>query len=153
MGNPKILSIDDDPEISSLLHARLAVYRIDVLRAFSGMQGFWTAVADQPMVIVSDLVMPDGQGDYVYTRMQSHPLTRDIPFIVFTGQGNSAIKRSLLSMGVAAYLQKPMDFSVLLKEVKRHIDVNDQHLDSLRFNVSRSSLTETTLHGREDSNR
>jgi DNA-binding response OmpR family regulator len=123
----KILSIDDDPEISSILHARLQPYHIDVLRAFSGMQGFWTAIVDRPSVIISDLVMPDGQGNYIFSRFQNHSLTKDIPFIVLTGQGNEAVKRSLLNLGVAAYLEKPFVFKDLLTELSRHIEIPDLH--------------------------
>lgn len=153
MVHPKILCIDDDPEITSIIRARLEPYQVDVLRAFNGMQGFWTAVSDQPAVIVSDLNMPDGQGNYVFSRMQSHPLTREIPFIVLTGESNPAVKRTLLSLGVAAYLRKPFAITTLLNELKQYIDIPERQPDQRPFNVSDASLMETTLYDAKNPDR
>lgn len=152
MNQTKILSIDDDPEISSILRCRLELYNVNVLRAFSGMQGFWTAVSDQPAVIISDLVMPDGEGTYVFSRMQSHPLTRQIPFIVLTGQGNPGIKRRLLNLGVTAYLPKPFVFNDVLSELRRHIDLPDQCMERRPADVEGQSqrvLTELFSDGKQ----
>ena len=41
---PKLLYIDDDPDVSKAMKIRLERYGIDVIRAFNGMQGFWTGI-------------------------------------------------------------------------------------------------------------
>ncbi|HWA99276.1 MAG TPA: response regulator, partial [Pirellulales bacterium] len=118
---PVVLCIDDDPDISKIIRLRLAPYGIEVRRAFKGMQGYWTSLDIKPDVIISDMVMPDGEGNYLYSRLQSHPLTKDIPFIVLTGQQDSGLRRKMLSMGVDAYLSKPIVFDELLAQLRRHI--------------------------------
>ena len=116
---PVVLCIDDDPEISKILKIRLAKHGFDVVRAFAGMQGFWTALDTRPDVIVCDMIMPDGEGTYLFSRFRSHPLTENVPIIILTGQTNPALKRQMLSVGVSAYLTKPLVFEELLGELQR----------------------------------
>ncbi|MBN1910655.1 MAG: response regulator [Pirellulales bacterium] len=118
---PKVLCIDDDPDVSRSLATRLRPYGVDVLRAFSGMQGYWMGLDAQPDVIITDLKMPDGEGNYIFTRFKSHPLTKDTPVIVLTGYANPGHKREMLSSGVANYFTKPWDFNELLAELRHHI--------------------------------
>lgn len=122
---PLVLVIDDDPDISSAIALRLSAYGIDVLPAFAGMPGYWTAVDLRPNVILCDMQMPDGEGNYIIGRLKSHPLTQNIPVIVITGQDNPGMKRMMLSLGVAAYFGKPVPMKELLTELRRHITVPD----------------------------
>jgi CheY-like chemotaxis protein len=121
-----VLCIDDDPEISKILKKRLSTYGVNVLRAFGGMQGFWTAVDSRPDVIISDMAMPDGDGSYILGRIKSHPLTEDVPVIILTGQTNPGVKRAMMSMGVSAYLTKPLIFSDLLQALREHIELPEK---------------------------
>ena len=65
--------------------------------------------------------MPDGEGSYLFRRLKQHPLTENIPVVVLTGQTNPAVKRQLLSVGVAEYLLKPLVFSDLLAVLNRYV--------------------------------
>jgi two-component system, OmpR family, response regulator RpaA len=115
---PKILCIDDDPRISDALGLRLERYGIDVIAAFQGMQGFWTALDARPDAVICDLVMPGGEGNYIVSRFKSHALTKDVPVMVLTGHRNPAVKRQMLSLGVSAYLTKPLVLDELLRELR-----------------------------------
>lgn len=125
---PKVLVVDDDPDISKAIQIRLQKFGIQVARAFNGMQGYWTALKEQPDLIIMDYHMPEGYGNYLLGRLQSHTLTNSIPVIVLTGQhiGNNkdyALERELLSLGATAFLTKPLEFESLLKELCRHMSV------------------------------
>jgi CheY-like chemotaxis protein len=119
---PKVLCVDDDPDVSQAIKVRLDGLGIEVLRAFSGMQGYWGCLDIKPDVVITDLTMPDGEGNYLLYRLKEHPLTKGIPVIVLTGQVNPAIRREMLSRGVDTYLKKPLVFEDLLEQLKRHID-------------------------------
>jgi len=126
--SPTVLVIDDDPDISKAIKLRLRPYGIEVLRAFNGMQGYWTALKDRPDVIVADYTMPEGYGTWLIGRLKEHSLTRDIPIIVLTGwtiggRTDYPLERTLLSLGAAAYLTKPLDFEAFLAELRRHVNV------------------------------
>lgn len=122
---PKILCIDDDPEISKILKLRLEPYGVDVLRAFNGMQGYWTAMDMNPDVIITDLSMPDGEGNYIMGRLKSRTATEKVPVIVLTGQSNPSTRRLMLSIGADAYLMKPLNLPELLSELSRHIKLKE----------------------------
>jgi DNA-binding response OmpR family regulator len=119
----KVLCIDDDPDVSKALKIRLAAYNVEVLRAFNGMHGYWTAVGERPDAIICDMCMPEGDGSYIISRLKSHPLTQNVPVIVLTGQGNHGLKRTMLSLGVDAYLAKPVVFDELLRGLRAHLDL------------------------------
>ncbi len=50
-----------------------------------------------------------------------HPLTQSIPVIVLTGANHPALKRQLMSLGVAEYLAKPLVFDDLHALLKRNL--------------------------------
>jgi DNA-binding response OmpR family regulator len=120
-----VLCIDDDADVSKALKIRLAAYNIEVLRTFNGMHGYWTAIGDRPDAIICDMCMPEGEGNYIFSRLKSHPLTQNVPVIVLTGQRNPAMKRMMLSLGVSAYLFKPLDFDELLRELRAQLALPD----------------------------
>jgi DNA-binding response OmpR family regulator len=115
---PRILCIDDDPGISDALSLRLDRYGIDVVPAFQGMEGFWKALDARPDAVICDLVMPGGEGNHVVSRLKSHALTQDVPILILTGHKNPAVKRQMLSVGVSAYLTKPLVFADLLRALR-----------------------------------
>ncbi len=124
---PKILCIDDDPEISKILKFRLERYGVDVLRAFNGMQGYWTALDMRPDMIILDMVMPDGSGNYIFGRLRSHPLTEKVPVLMLTGVNTPGVRRQMFGLGVDAYLTKPIDFIALLEHVRQYVPLCDEH--------------------------
>jgi CheY-like chemotaxis protein len=119
----KILTIDDDPDVTYMIKLRLERLGLEVLEAATGMQGFWKAVECRPQVIICDLNMPDGEGSYVFGRLTSHPVTKDIPVIILTGLSNPALRRHMLGLGVAGFLQKPVVFEDLITELRKHISL------------------------------
>jgi DNA-binding response OmpR family regulator len=123
----KIVSIDDDPDISKILKSRLEPYGVDVVQAHSGMQGFWTCLEVRPAVIILDLKMSDGDGNYVLHRLKTHSLTEKIPVLVLTGQKNPAVKRQLLSQGVTAFLNKPFKLDELLEHLRPLVRLRPEH--------------------------
>jgi DNA-binding response OmpR family regulator len=87
------------------------------------MQGFWMGLDTRPDVIITDLEMPDGQGNYILSRFKSHSLTKGTPIIVLTGESSPAMKRQMLSLGASAYFIKPIRWDAMLDELGRHIEL------------------------------
>lgn len=128
---PRVLAVDDDPDVSRAIKLRLAPFGVEVVQAFTGMQGFWTALKERPDVIVMDFHMPDGYGNYLIGKLKTHTLTKDTPVIVLTGQNFSgkkdfALEREFMGLGADAYLTKPLDFDALLNELRRHIPIRER---------------------------
>ena len=130
---PRVLVIDDDPAVSRSIAIRLRPLGVDVFHAFNGMQGYWTGLDVAPDVIISDLKMPEGEGNYILSRFRSHPLTKSVPMIILTGETNPAVKRTMLSLGVVAYFTKPWSFDELLEELGRHINLHSAPADHVHL--------------------
>ncbi len=119
---PRVLCIDDDVDITRLVRVRLENGGFDVLCAQSGEEGLRLARKERPDAIMTDLVLPEGEGVYILRQLKSHVETEDIPVIVVTGQGYEAVKRQVLQAGAASYLPKPIVFAELLNTLRIHIE-------------------------------
>jgi response regulator RpfG family c-di-GMP phosphodiesterase len=127
---PTVLFIDDDPQILEAIARRLRRYEIEVLQAYHGMQGYWMAVTAKPDVIVTDLRMPQGDGETVLECLKRNAQTATIPVVVLTGKQQSGLKRHMENVGAAGYLSKPVKFEDLVQELNRHIEVRRSISDS-----------------------
>jgi DNA-binding response OmpR family regulator len=123
---PRILCIDDDPDISKILKLRLEPYGVDVLRAFNGMQGYWTALDMRPDLVILDMVMPDGGGNYIMGRLRAHPLTAKVPVLMLTGVNTPGVRRQMFSLGVDGFLTKPLDFDALIDHLSQYMTLRDR---------------------------
>ena len=123
---PTVLCIDDDPQVSEVINLRLRSYEVNVLRAFHGMHGFWLAMTERPDVIVCDMRMPQGTGEYVVDCLRRNSDTQQIPVIILTGQRDPALECKMRGLGVAEYLTKPVLFDELLEAIGRYITLADR---------------------------
>jgi CheY-like chemotaxis protein len=122
---PRILLVDDDLSVKKFFFARFENLGADLLYAADSIQGYWTARRQEPAVIVSDYCMPNGDAEYLLTRLRNTPETRSIPVIVQTGRRlNDLIKRRLQQPicgqpGAARILQKSFDTQELFEALQR----------------------------------
>ena len=124
-----ILAIDDDPDILQTIKLRFRQYNVEVLQAFHGMHGFALAAEKKPDVIITDLRMPQGEGDYVVECLKRNSQTSHIPIIVLTGQRDNYLRRRLRNLGIDEYLTKPIAFDDLREAVGRFIDLQEKAND------------------------
>ena len=118
---PTVLCIDDDPEISRVIDLRLQDYGVNVLRAYHGMHGFWLAMTERPDVIITDINMPQGEGDYVVECLKRNSETNEIPIFVLSGTKDESLIRRMITLGVERYLTKPLHLDELTEALKPYI--------------------------------
>lgn len=118
-----VLCIADDPDISRAIEMRLRPYAVTVLQAFHGMQGFWLAMTEHPDLIITDINMPQGQGDYIVECLKRNSETQSMPVVVLSGRREKAMKSLLHNLGVDRYLTKPCDSAELLETIESLIDL------------------------------
>lgn len=133
---PRMLLVDDDSDVSRLLTSRLEGCGVDVQYASSAQQGFRMACKDEPAVIVTDYFMPNGDAQYLLTRLRTTAVTEDIPVIVLSGrQLNNvtvqSLRREICGHPGAAHIIRKSDNTHALFEVLQRICGFDQkHLMS-----------------------
>ena len=120
---PRILCIDDDPEICRTLELRLGEFQAEVLVAYFGTQGFWEAITDHPDLILMDIGMPSGDGRFVLESLRNNQTTECIPVIVLTGMRDPGLKDEMLALGANCFLNKPIHFDVLLREIREFVEI------------------------------
>jgi CheY-like chemotaxis protein len=83
---PRVLLIDDDNDVNRFLTSRLEKCGLDVKYACDAQQGFRMACRDEPAVIVTDYFMPNGDAQYLLTKLRTTAATANIPIIVLSGR-------------------------------------------------------------------
>jgi DNA-binding response OmpR family regulator len=121
--SPVVLCIDDDPQVSEVICDRLNDYEVKLLSAFSGMQGLWIAATNKPDVIITDLLMPMGDGATIIECLRQNANTASIPIIVLTARRESGLRHHMKEIGADGFLNKPILFNDLLEELRRYIKV------------------------------
>jgi len=117
--SPRVLLVDDDTEVKMLLASRLKRCGVEVLNAANAIEGFKIACREEPTVIVTDYFMPNGDAQYLLTKLRGSPLTANIPVIVITGRDLSDVVQFDLRRdhgdhrGAAQVMRKSIDTAEL----------------------------------------
>ncbi|MBI5087440.1 MAG: response regulator [Actinobacteria bacterium] len=113
-----VLYIEDNPSNIELLARALELRPgLRMRSAMFGRLGLELAREHRPDLIALDLHLPDISGEAVLTELQADPRTADIPVIVPSADATRRQVDRLLTMGVKAYLTKPLDIAHLLSVV------------------------------------
>jgi CheY-like chemotaxis protein len=122
---PRLLLVDDDISVKKFFFHTFKDLGAELLYAADATRGFWTARREQPSVIVADYCMPNGDAEYLLTRLRSVPETMRIPVVVQSGRRlNDAIKQRLRQdicgqPGAARILRKSFDAEELFESLQR----------------------------------
>jgi CheY-like chemotaxis protein len=119
-----VLLVDDDNDMKRFLASRLQKCGLDMKYASNAQQGFRMACKDEPTVIVTDYFMPNGDAQYLLTRLRTTAATANIPVVVISGrQLNEVTMQSLRREicghpGAAHILRKSQDTHALFETLK-----------------------------------
>lgn len=120
---PTILCVDDDPDITHAIQTILSNYEVNVICDCCGRLGTWDVYKKKPDLIITDLRMPDGDGQLLLEEVKQNTQTSHIPVIVLTGQRDTQLPGQLKHLGAASFLKKPVHYTKLLSEIKRFISL------------------------------
>ncbi|MDA1049999.1 MAG: response regulator [Planctomycetota bacterium] len=104
-----VLVVDQDPATGDQVTKELEGAGVRVLRASTGMQGYWLAISKDPDVIVTELGMPNGGRADLVECLKDAPQTRNIPIIVHTAQNYPGMLYHLERLGAVAVVNKGKD--------------------------------------------
>lgn len=112
----RVLVIDDDPAVTSLLKRGLSYERFDVETASDGEEGLRLARECYPDLVVLDIMMPGMDGLEVLRRLRAGD--SQLPVLMLTARDASADEILGLEHGADDYVTKPFTFDVLLARVR-----------------------------------
>jgi two-component system cell cycle response regulator len=114
----KILVVDDIEANVRLLEARLSSEYYEVLTASDGATALAMAAAEQPDIVLLDVMMPGMDGFSVCRRLKDDPETRHIPVVLVTALDGRADRVAGLEAGADEFLTKPIDDVMLFARVR-----------------------------------
>jgi two-component system, OmpR family, KDP operon response regulator KdpE len=150
---PRVLIVDDDPDLLNVCSVGLTALGYDVQTAETGEDGVAAAAISGPDVIVLDLGLPDLDGMEVCKRVRTWT---DVPIVVLSADSTEDRKVEALEGGADDYITKPFgmrELSARLRVALRHhastdgssgpaeFDVGPLHLDLVHY--------QATFSGRE----
>jgi signal transduction histidine kinase/CheY-like chemotaxis protein len=119
-GRPRLLVIDDDAAVHTLLDEDLSSLGFAVVNAYSGDEGLRVAIDSSPDVIILDLMMPNMSGFEVADALKEDPRTANIPILVLTSKEISRDDRALLHAKVSSFVPKGKSArDQLVREIRR----------------------------------
>jgi len=111
----RVLLVDDDPKIISLLQRGLAYEGFEVYTALDGESGLAAANTYQPHLVLLDITMPGIDGFEVCRRLRLHG---DIAIIMLTARDEVEDKVNALERGADDYVPKPFAFDELVARMR-----------------------------------
>ena len=117
---PRILLVDDDADLLSLLSIRLENGGYSTTTAESGKEALAALPRIQPHVVITDLRMEKMDGLELFDAI--HRQSSSLPVIVITAHGSIPEAVEATRQGVFSFLPKPIDSQNLLKEIKAALE-------------------------------
>jgi PAS domain S-box-containing protein len=115
----RILVIDDEPASRELLATLLGYHGHSILVACDGAQGFSIALAEQPDLIITDILMPELDGYALATSIRADPDLARIRIMFYTALDLSAEVRQLAAAsGITHIVTKPAEPAAILTMVQ-----------------------------------
>ena len=103
----KVLVIEDEDVVRQVVVRLLTIQGYQVIEAPYGQAGYQMAIAEQPDIILLDLMMPVMDGFQVLGKLKSNPGTRPIPVIILTARIDAESERRCMRAGAVDYIKKP----------------------------------------------
>jgi DNA-binding NtrC family response regulator len=138
----KILVVDDEAEIRSLLAAVLQSKGYEVVTAEDGAAALQAVPRERPAVILMDLSMPRMNGMDALPEIKR--LDPELPVIICTAHADLATAVRAMKLGAYDYLTKPFDVELLILTLERAVERHRLHsrIEELKQQGQGSTLAE-----------
>jgi two-component system OmpR family response regulator len=113
---PKVLVVDDEPNIRELVQVALKFHGCTVTTSATGMDALALAETASPDLIVLDVVLPDIDGFEVCRRLRASD--NDVPVIFLTARDTTSDTVTGLTLGGDDYITKPFSVEALVARVR-----------------------------------
>lgn len=115
-GKPSLLVVEDNREILDYV-AESFIDEFDVLKAGDGREGLALALDKVPDVIISDVMMPNMDGNAMCRALKKDIRTSHIPIILLTAKDSFEAKEKGYDSGADSYITKPFTHSLLRSRI------------------------------------
>ena len=120
---PRVLIVEDDENINSLLREALTRHGLNCVQAYSGTDGLRIFKSDKFDLVLLDLMMPGMTGETLTQRIRE---VSKVPIIIVSAKSSVDSKVDLLSSGADDFIGKPFE----LRELIARVDVQLRKVSS-----------------------
>lgn len=107
---PCILVVEDNTQMREMICALVRSWDMECLTADNGRMGYRLTLDEGPDLVITDLIMPDGDGFEFLTRLSEMHAEQKPPVIVLSGSLQEACRSTHHLLRSASYLlNKPLD--------------------------------------------
>ena len=129
---PKILVVDDDPDIVEILRYNLSLGGYDVKSAFNGKEAIKKAKIFLPEIILLDVMMPEMDGIEACLLIKEIPSLVNTRIIFLSARSEDYTQLSAFDAGADDYISKPVKPKILLKKIEsifKRINKKNEEID------------------------
>lgn len=117
----KILVVDDEPDVNSLLVLLLQTQGYNVISAADGQEALEKARGQNPDLILLDVMLPKMDGYKVARMLKFDENYSHIPIIMLTAKVQDKDKQTGLETGADMYITKPFEPSDIIEKIKQSL--------------------------------
>ena len=132
---PRILAVDDEPNIVRLIQVNLMRQGYQVETANNGVEALAKIRESMPDLLVSDVMMPEMGGFELLKNIRMDPALKDLPVIMLTAKTQDTDVLTGYAGGADMYLTKPFNPAELLQFVKRILAAGGGDGGEARYNL------------------
>jgi CheY-like chemotaxis protein len=114
----RMIVVDDDPKVRMLLERAFRQPEFETHAFPTGKAALASAAEIRPDCVVSDVLMPDMDGESLLRALRGVPGLEAVPFIALSAVRSEARIRAILSAGADAFLLKPFPLRELTEKVR-----------------------------------
>lgn len=143
---PTILIVDDNDDFRLFMKDSLKAEYI-IKEASDGIQAWALIPSLQPDIIVSDVMMPEMDGNELCKLVKTDIRTSHIPLILLTARSAEEQKLQGLENGADDYITKPFNFDILNLRIKKLLQLRQKRQENFKgqMEVNPSEITITSL--------
>lgn len=115
----KILVVDDEIRVVTVIQKRLESVGYDVITAMDGNEALMKARSENPDLILLDLILPKLNGYQVCAILKRDKLFKQVPILMLTARSQERDVDEGMRVGADAYMIKPFKNEILLDQIER----------------------------------
>lgn len=121
MASPKILIVDDEPDVVELIGRTLRSDGFDVVSAYDGIGALDLVGTEKPDLVLLDLMMPMISGYEVCRQIKADPRTQNTPVVCLSSAHTPDARAQSLKAGASELITKPFLPAELVAQIRRHL--------------------------------
>jgi two-component system cell cycle response regulator DivK len=116
-----VLYVEDNPDNRMLVRRILLSEDYGLLEATNAAEALELLKTTKPDLILMDINMPDMDGYTLTAKIKTTPGFERVPILALTANVMRGDKEKTIEAGCDGYIQKPIDFDELLREIEKFL--------------------------------